>query len=461
MKTYVSKGMIAFYSMLLSSTLTQAGGNVPWKSLFNGKNFTGWEQKGGQAKYSVKNGEIVGTTVINTSNTFLCTKENFSNFILELEVLVDTSMNSGIQFRSHSKPDYQDGRVHGYQAEIDPSSRAWSGGIYDEGRRGWLYDLQDNQNAQKAFKNGKWNKYRIEAIGNHIRTWINDTPCADLWDNADSEGFIALQVHGISDNYKAWAKDAQVKWRNINIITTDVDKYKKPENLSIKEINLVSNTLTKREIAQGWKLLWDGKTTQGWKGAYIDKFPEKGWNIQDGILTVQSSEGKESANGGDIVTVDEYSNFELLVDFKLTEGANSGIKYFVTGNEGVHKGSAIGLEYQLLDDAKHPDAKLGRSEGIRTCAGLYDLIKPENKKVNPIGEWNHARIVVKGSHVEHWLNGSKTVEYERGSQEFRKLVSESKYKDYKNFGEAPKGHILLQDHGNQVYFRNIKIKILK
>lgn len=219
------------------------------------------------------------------------------------------------------------------------------------------------------------------------------------------------------------------------------------------------NTLTKQEKKDGWKLLFDGKTTTGWRGAYKTSFPEKGWEIRDGMLIVQPSSGGEAANGGDIVTVGEYSNFDLKVDFKLTDGANSGIKYFVTEQQPQTPGSAIGLEYQLLDDARHPDAKLGIN-GNRTLASLYDVMPATHKQPNPIGEWNVARILVKGKHVEHWLNGIKVLEYERGGKEFLAHKAESKFKDRKDFGEAPKGHILLQDHGNQVFFRNVKIRVL-
>ena len=219
------------------------------------------------------------------------------------------------------------------------------------------------------------------------------------------------------------------------------------------------NTLTAQEKAAGWRLLFDGSTTKGWRNAHADKFPDKGWVVKDGMLSVVESGGAESAHGGDIVTIDEYGDFELKVDVKLTKGANSGIKYFVTEKLGTPgRGSAIGLEFQLLDDAVHPDAKAGR-DGNRTFGSLYDLIAaPATKPVKPIGEWNTAHIVSKGTKVEHWLNGTKLIEFDRASESFKKLVAISKYKEYVGFGQAKSGHLLLQDHGNTVYFRNIKVK---
>jgi hypothetical protein len=230
--------------------------------------------------------------------------------------------------------------------------------------------------------------------------------------------------------------------------------------LGLAELSLAQyNVLTEKEKKEGWMLLFDGKTMNGWRGAYMDSLPAKGWEVRDGMLIVKESGGGEASFGGDIVTLQQYSSFELLVDFRLTDGANSGIKYFVTEQLPRTPGSAKGLEYQLLDDAKHPDAKLGIN-GNRTLASLYDLIPATNKKVNPMGEWNHARIVVNKKHVEHWLNGIKVLEYERGGKDFLAHKVESKFKDLPGFGEAERGRILLQDHGNQVFFRNIKIKTL-
>ena len=425
-----------------------------WQSLFNGKNLSGWKQLNGSAKYTVENGAIVGHTVRNSNNSFLCTKKAYGDFILEFDFRVDDGINSGVQFRSESLKNYQNGRVHGYQFEIDPSKRAWTGGVYDEARRGWLYNLNNNPAAKKAFKNNEWNKARIECIGNSIRTWVNGIACADLLDNTTLSGFIALQVHAIGKDGKEEGKT--IAWKNIRILTKDVAKYATPENESVEQINLVDNTISEREAKEGWKLLFDGKTTNGWRGAKLDKFPAKGWVVENGILKVLAGNGGESTNGGDIVTTRTYRNFILKVDFKITKGANSGIKYFVDPSMNKGAGSAIGCEFQILDDLRHPDAKLG-VKGNRKLGSLYDLITAPANKPFDINQFNTAMIVVRGNHVEHWLNGVKLLEYERNNQEWNALVAYSKYKHWPNFGNFTDANILLQDHGNEVWFKNVKI----
>lgn len=446
-----------FTAICLLSAIATAASAQEWEPLFNGKNLKGWHRLNGKATYKVENGVITGTSKTGTPNTFLVTDKNYSDFILEFEFKVDDGLNSGVQFRSHSTKDYQNGRVHGYQFEIDPSGRAWSGGIYDEAARGWLYPLTKNPDAKSAFRNGQWNKARIEAFGNSIRTWVNGIPCAEIWDDGAAEGFIALQVHAISDPA---LEGKSVSWKDIRICTADVQKYLTPECSGTPLVNLVDNTISPKEAAEGWKLLWDGKTTEGWRGAKLAGFPEKGWTIEDGILKVQKGNGGESANGGDIITTRTYRNFILSVDFKITPGANSGIKYFVDPELNKGDGSAIGCEFQVLDDDLHPDAKLG-VKGNRKCGSLYDLIPAPADKPFDKDAFNTAVVVVEGDHVEHWLNGVKLLEYERNNQMWDALVDYSKYRDWPNFGNLDEGYILLQDHGDEVWFKNVKIKELK
>jgi len=448
--------------------------------LFNGKNLDGWVQRGGKAIYTIEGSEIVGTSVTNTPNSFLCTEKSYGDFVLEYDFKVDPKLNSGVQIRSECFDTAKDvefdgkkiripaGRVHGYQIEIDPDvprKRMWSAGIYDEARRGWLFPAGGEQSAeakafselgQRIFKPNDWNHVRVEARGDSLKTWLNGTPCADIKDSVTPRGFIALQVHGIGR--EADKNGTQVRWRNLKIAELPARTASAP----------ALNALTAEEKRDGWHLLWDGKTTDGWRSAKAETFPAKGWSIQDGVLTVHESEGAESAGGGDIITRERFSDFELKADFKITPGANSGIKYFAqpaldpitSSGAKTTTGSAIGLEFQILDDERHPDAKMGR-DGNRTVASLYDL-KPAatSKQPNPIGEWNTAHIISRGKHVEHWLNGAKVLEYDRGSDEFRKLVAQSKYNTIPGFGEWADGHILLQEHGNEVSYRNIKIRVL-
>lgn len=446
------RGLLFSCLILLATSVTAQA----WKPLFNGRNLDGWKPLNGKAPFVVKNGEIIGTTVPGEPNSFLATDRDYQDFVLELEFQCDSTMNSGIQFRSESRPDYLNGRVHGYQMEIDPSDRAWSGGIYDEGRRLWLYSLEYNPSAKSAYRRKGWNHYRVECIGQTVRTWVNGVPAAHLVDDLPTRGFIALQVHSISNPADA---GKQIRWRNIRIKELSIPST---EPSGIFVVNLQPNQLCADEQRQGVALLWDGKTTRGWRGAYKTGFPEKGWLIEEGVLSVQPSGGAESTNGGDIVTEQNYSAFELQFEFKLTEGANSGVKYFVTEKEG-NSGSAIGLEYQVLDDDKHPDAKMG-TEGNRTLASLYDLI-PSTKygqAHRKIGEWNRGMIRVHpDGRIEHFLNGYKVVEYQRGTAMFRALVARSKYAQWKDFGMAPEGRILLQDHGDKVSFRSLKIRKLR
>lgn len=439
-----------FLSLILTGSL-HAQGN--WTPLFNGKNLKGWKQLNGTAPYKVIDGAIVGTSKFGTPNSFLVTEKEYGDFILEFEFKVDDGLNSGVQFRSESRQDFKDGKVHGYQYEIDPAARAWTGGVFDEGRRGWLYPLTKNPEGRTAFKNNAWNTARIEAVGSSIKTFLNGIPISDLLDDMTLSGFIALQVHQVKNPDRA---GLTVSWRNIKICTQNIEKERMPVSAQIYQVNAIDNTLSEQEAADGWKLLFDGKSTKEWKGAKSDPFPTNAFVVEDGNLKVF----KTKENSGGIITQKKYRNFELLIDFKLTEGANSGIKYFVNREESTGRFATIGCEYQILDDQFHPDAIKGVM-GNRKLGSLYDLIAaPENKPYRS-NTFNHAKIVVRDNHVEHWLNDVKILEYERNTDMWQALVNYSKFSNQPGFGNAAEGNILLQDHADEVWFKNIKIKELQ
>ena len=436
-----------------------------------------WEIKEGNAEFIIDDGIITGTSILKSPSTYLGTKINYKDFILEFEVNVSSGLNSGVQFRS-LKSNNSRNSVYGYQLELEADkperNRLWSGGIYDQSRRSiFLYPLSVNPIARSAFKPDEWNFVRIEAIGNSIRTWINGIQCSNLIDDTSTEGFIALQIHSIG---KQSLEGKTVKWKNIRIVTNEINNNRYPVEDYAQEINNIDNFLTKKQKDDGWKFIFDGNTSNGWVSAKSDSFPSKGWKINNGILSVLSSNGKESENGGDIVTKDKYENFEFELDFKITKGANSGIKYFVDLDLNKGAGSAIGLEYQILDNKFHLDASkkfrvmelegekwelkkedIKRNRGV---ASLYDLIEAEkfNHKSVSAGQWHRAKIISNNGYVEHWLDNEKVLEYNRFSQVFKALIQYSKYSKWENFGQLESGHILLQDHGDEVSFKNIKIR---
>ncbi|HEU4390468.1 MAG TPA: DUF1080 domain-containing protein [Blastocatellia bacterium] len=220
------------------------------------------------------------------------------------------------------------------------------------------------------------------------------------------------------------------------------------------------NLLSAAEKAAGWKLLFDGETSSGWRGFHKSRFPAGSWSIEDGCIKRRATAGRQSQDGGDIITVDQFENFELRLEWKISPGGNSGIKYLVNESLPPTGASGIGPEMQILDDDRHPDAKMGR-DGNRTAGSLYDLIAPQGKLLQPVGDFNQVRLRVNGPHVEHWLNARKIVEYDLDSVRFREVIALSKFRDIPGFAQSHRGHILLQDHGDEVWFRDIKILELK
>lgn len=225
-----------------------------------------------------------------------------------------------------------------------------------------------------------------------------------------------------------------------------------------EDVPASADRLTKEEKSEGWELLFNGEDISKWKSIKTDDFPEDGWVIKDGMLVVSGKKG-----GDDVITREKYSDFELMFDFMLTDSANSGIKYFVGEMKNKDKeGSTIfnGPEYQIIDDYKHPAVTDDEKGNLISTGALYLLYVPENKKLNPAGEWNTGKVVAQGNQVEHWLNDVKILSYERGTEDYRRKVAKTKFKNQEKYGELESGHIMLTDHTDKVFFKNIKIRRL-
>jgi hypothetical protein len=352
-------GMILL-GCLLTSVAGADEGESGFVPLFDGKTLDGWKVVGGGAKYRVEDGQIVGTVdPASRSNTFLRTEKTFGDFVFKVDLKLDLPGNSGIQFRSHQREEKNGIRVFGYQAEVDPSARAWSGGLYDEARRGWLYDLKDHPEAQKAFKVKDWNTYEIEARGPHLKIKLNGVPCADYLDVMDLEGFIALQVHA--------GKEGVIRWKDVRI----------------------------KDLGQSaWKPLRDGKGLEGWSAVGGGH-----WAIEDG--TIRGTNTSSDPKHGHLFTRDEYGDFAVRLKF-LSKQGNSGL-YFrseETGSLGVRG-------FQAEIDPTNDVGGLYETEG----RGWVVQPKPEDvKKWFKPGAWNDLSVVALGDRVVVHVNGIKSAE---------------------------------------------------
>jgi hypothetical protein len=387
-----------------------------WTTLFNGEDLSGWYWVNGQHEAEVKDGIIKATEIRGVPNGFLCTTEEYDDFILELDVKTDILMeNSGIQFRSLYRDDYRDGRLYGYQAQIQnrpPHVSQWNGAIYDEARRGWLYIIEDDPVRQKAYKQNQWNTFRVEAIGTTNRVWINGVPIVNLEDAESTHGFICLQIHGLLSGPAYELRYEQSAFmRNVRIQTENLRPSPYDD---VPVLNTIANNLSGQEEFQGFSLLWDARTTQGWRGISQPEIPESGWEIDDGELAIHSVEREAIMSNGQgvMMTEKEYGPFELKFDFKQhTEGAIPGIKYFITKSE--------------IESEKDREAIFGRLAAYETRGA---------------GDWSHGVIkVLPDNRVEHWVNGYKILEYQRDAQ------------------KPAKGHIVL-DAYESVSYRSIKIR---
>jgi hypothetical protein len=399
---------------MLAALLSLAVQQPVFTALFDGKTLDAFVKRGGEADYRVENGEIVGTTRPNTPNTFLCTKKEYGDFQLEFDVKVHPELNSGVQIRSHSVPAYQDGHVFGYQVEIDPTSRAYSGGVYDEARRGWLDDLSDNPEGRAAFKNGEWNKYRVSAMGDHIQVWVNGVKTADFHDDVDRFGFIGLQVHGVGDR----ADKMEVRWRNLRIWDGGVPGKNPPSGATVLLGN--DGDLSK------WKKAGSASDAIGWawKDGYLEVVPRTG--------SIQTREGFESC----------FLHVEFAVDENNLEGQ-------ANGNSGVYlQGS---YEVQILNSA-------GQKPADNIAGGIYRVKAPDINMAYPAYDWQTYDIQFTAPKWEDGkkLTNAKITVWHNGVMVHRDVEIPGMTGSGQPETPGPKG-IYLQDHGNLIKFRNIWI----
>lgn len=377
--------------------------------MFDGKSFDGWKKVGGGATYAIEGDDIVGK-VGPGSNTFLRTEKTYGDFILKLDLKLDIPGNSGIQFRSHQKPaEDGNGRVFGYQCEVEPTShavdpkaRSWSGGIYDEGRRGWLFPLTGHAEAQKASKVDDWNKYTIMAVGPHIRTWLNGIPCADLIDAMDLEGFIALQVHA--------GKSGRIRWKDVRL----------------KDLGRST-----------WTPLWDGKTLAGWS-----TIGGGDWKVEEG--TIHGTASSDEKRHGLLISDKAYDDFAVRLKFKARKG-NSGL-YFRC-EEGGDAG-VLGLQAEI-DDTPDDVGGLYETGGRGWISRPGEKVEPAKKAAKKAvaksngataDGWDELAVVALGDRIVVQVNGKTTAEVR--DDQGRK-----------------KGHLALQLHGGQdmdVAFKDIE-----
>lgn len=374
-------------------------------SLFDGKTLNGWEICNGFATYSVDGTTIVGRTAEGSPNSFLCTKKEYGDFVLEFETKTDPLLNSGVQVRSHRYGSEQDvrifngkeyiqrkmpaGRVHGYQVEVANEKSGTSGGIYDEARRGWLHNIASDPAARTAFKDNQWNRYRIIARGDSIKVFVNDVPCADIVDPLDQAGFIALQVHQFKGE-----KPAEVRWRNIRI---------------------------REEGRHFWKRISNGTDLEGWK-------PTGGgaWAVEGGAIHGRSL--PEDPRLGYLLSDYECGDCTIRLKFRIPKG-NSGV--FVRTDPGSM------AAYEVEVDAQK------RTGGLWEVRGRNWVTGPEDNTLVRADDWNDLTASVHGPRIVFHLNGVKTVDLPNDTQ------------------GRKEGHIALQAHGSknptEVWFKDIEV----
>jgi 3-keto-disaccharide hydrolase len=442
----MTRSILLALSLSLAAPAAQAA--EPWKVLFDGKSTDAW--RGFRRDTFPSKGWVIEDgalkTVLGGDRCDLMTKDRYKDFELELEWRLTPGGNGGL-FYDVAETD-NEAYFTGPEIQIlDDAGHA--DGKNPKRTAGSLYDMIAPV-GKKLKPVGQYNQYRIVKKAGHVEHWVNGTKVVEYQLGSpeltkliaaskfkdmplfakEGQGYIAIQHHG----QEAW-------YRNIRI---------RPLSPVIAGSPAPHNVLTASEKRAGWRLLFDGKTTAGWRGFKKMEFPKEGWTVKDGAIVKLAKGTGDSRGAGDIVTVDTFDDFDLRFEWRVSPGANSGVKYLVT----EERSGPIAHEYQVIDDDKHPDAKIGAH---RQTAALYDAFPASGKVLQPVGEFNQSRILVKGNKVEHWLNGKKVLAYELDSEELKAAKAKSKFKDEAGWGSKLKGRILLQDHGDEVAFRDIKI----
>lgn len=397
-----------------------ATNNAPWRSLLPPRpaadgSIPGWRVLGGRAGFRLENGEIIGRSIEKSPNSFLCSEALFGDFILEFEVKTDPKLNTGMMIRALSRPDYRDGVVHGYQVEVDPSARRWTGGLYDEQRRLWLASPAHRPETMESFRARDWNRLRVEAIGPRIRTWLNGLPAANLVDDLTPRGFFGLQVHDVGpDPANA---GLEVRFRDMRILTDDLARHVAPIDAS-DEQDYIANHLTAERRALGWRLLWE-PNRQGWLALNMP-----GWSVEEGCIVARNATATP-------MTTESFSEFDLELDVQMEEGAEGHIGY--------------------LDNARYRLAQGPAGQGREATGTLVSRVvasnltdpNPDKPSVKPAGLWNRVQIMVRKDRIQHWLNGSKLVDYRRDDPNI-----------------PAKGRISLGNRTGTIRFRSLRIRPL-